>query len=245
MRCAAIALVALCLAAGSSAVAAAPSGKDLTALSRERLVFQTQYGDIHMAFYPNAAPKTVDHIRRCGELGLYTTNNFFRVDSGFVAQTADINGGRTAPMNALQKEVAARTLPLEVLKEVKHTKRGILSMARGDDPNSGGSSFSVLLGAAPHLDMQYTIFGEVTQGLETLAKFEELPTKTEGIFVMPLERITILSSYSYVVDDPPASQLGKGSGHQLCSEVLSSLQLRFDAQAAQIEKIRKERLPGR
>ena len=42
------------------------------------------------------------------------------------------------------------------------------------DPNSGGSSFSILLGAAPHLDMQYTVFGEVTEGLETLAALEEV-----------------------------------------------------------------------
>jgi len=50
-------------------------------------------------------------------------------------------------------------VPLEVRLDVKHTRRGILSMARSDDPHSGGSSFSILLGAAPHLDMNYAIFG--------------------------------------------------------------------------------------
>ena len=120
------------------------------------------------------------------------------------------------------------------------------------DPNSGGSSFSVLLGPAPHLNMAYTVFGEVTQGLEMLSKLEEvrgwavaaavdrdpacvflvcvrmrlhvycpkahtprspipslpscpvlqLPTRREGIFVMPLDRITILSTYMYA--RPPA-----------------------------------------
>jgi len=50
-------------------------------------------------------------------------------------------------------------VPLEVRPDVKHTRRGILSMARSDDPHSGGSSFSILLGAAPHLDMNYAIFG--------------------------------------------------------------------------------------
>lgn len=57
------------------------------------------------------------------------------------------------------QEEGSKTVPLEVLPEVKHDKRGILSMGRHDDPNSGGSSFSILLGPAPHLDMQYTIFG--------------------------------------------------------------------------------------
>ena len=56
---------------------------------------------------------------------------------------------------------ASVTVPLEVSKKVKHDKRGLLSMARYDDPHSGTSSFSVMLGAAPHLDLMYTIFGYV------------------------------------------------------------------------------------
>ena len=50
-------------------------------------------------------------------------------------------------------------VPLEVHKELQHSKRGLLSMARHADPNSGGTSFSIMLNPAPHLDMQYTIFG--------------------------------------------------------------------------------------
>lgn len=52
-----------------------------------------------------------------------------------------------------------KTVPLEVQKDIIHNKRGILSMGRHSDPNSGGSSFSILLGPAPHLDQEYTIFG--------------------------------------------------------------------------------------
>ena len=52
-----------------------------------------------------------------------------------------------------------KTVPLEVQKDIIHDKRGILSMGRHSDPNSGGSSFSILLGPAPHLDQEYTIFG--------------------------------------------------------------------------------------
>ncbi|KAL2608689.1 hypothetical protein R1flu_027262 [Riccia fluitans] len=70
-----------------------------------------------------------------------------------------------------------------------------------DDPDSAGSSFSMLLGNAPHLDGQYAVFGKVTKGYDTLAKLEELPTRKEGIFVMPLERISILSSYYYDLAD--------------------------------------------
>lgn len=114
-------------------------------------------------------------------------------------------------------------MPLELHPDVKHDRRGILSMARNDDPNSGGSSFSLLLGPAPHLDQHYAVFGEVVEGIETLARLEELPPRTEGensgtnfrlyvvsfrsidpafvlaasgIFVMPIERITISSTYT-------------------------------------------------
>lgn len=112
-----------------------------------------------------------------------------------MAQTADVPGGRTAPMNGVQRNEAELTVPLEVRADAKHDKRGILSMARHSDPNSGGSSFSILLGAAPHLDMQYTVFGEVVAGLETLTALEGVETRRDGIFVMPKERITILSTY--------------------------------------------------
>lgn len=75
-------------------------------------------------------------------------------------------------------------------------------MARSSDPNSGRSSFSVLLGASPHLDMEYTIFGQVLRGMEHIHKMEKLPTKKEGIFVMPLERVTIHSTFVIFVADP-------------------------------------------
>ncbi|KAL2510164.1 Peptidyl-prolyl cis-trans isomerase CYP23 [Forsythia ovata] len=65
-------------------------------------------------------------------------------------------------------------------------------MGRYSDPDSASSSFSMLLGDAPHLDGLYTIFGKVTKGDETLRKLEQLPTRKEGIFVMPTERITII-----------------------------------------------------
>lgn len=70
------------------------------------------------------APKTVAHIFRLVTLGAYTGNHFFRVDRGFVAQTAEILGGRTMPLNAEQREEAGKRLPLEVDKDVKHTTGG-------------------------------------------------------------------------------------------------------------------------
>ncbi|KXZ49401.1 hypothetical protein GPECTOR_21g627 [Gonium pectorale] len=174
-------------------------------------------------------------------MGCYTSNHFFRVDKGFVAQTADVVGGRSIPMNAEQNAEASKTVPLEVVQGVKH-HAGVLSMARGADKNGARSSFSVLLGNAPHLDMQYAIFGKVTDGMETLRKLEELPTRREGIFVMPLKRITILATYWYRINRPqPALTL---PGATVCEDELHELSMRFESQAEELQRVRKKCLPA-
>ncbi|RWW08938.1 hypothetical protein GW17_00027602 [Ensete ventricosum] len=119
---------------------------------------------------------------------LGTARVVFQVDKGFVAQVADVVGGRTVPMNEEQSLEAEKTVVGEF---------SIFLSSRYSDPDSASSSFSVLLGDAPHLDGQYAIFGRVTKGDDTLRKLEELPTRREGIFVMPTERITIFSTYYY------------------------------------------------
>ncbi|WOL01084.1 peptidyl-prolyl cis-trans isomerase CYP23 [Canna indica] len=164
-------------------------------LGTARVVFQTEYGDIEFGFFPHVAPKTVEHIFKLVRLGCYNTNHFFRVDKGFVAQVADVVGGRSALMNEEQRLEAEKTVIGE-FSRIKHV-RGILSMGRYSDPDSASSSFSILLGDAPHLDGQYAIFGKMTKGDDTLRRLEELPTRREGIFVMPTERITIFSTYYY------------------------------------------------
>ncbi|KAK7407355.1 hypothetical protein VNO78_09203 [Psophocarpus tetragonolobus] len=198
-------------------------------LGSTRVVFQTNYGDIEFGFYPTIAPKTVDHIFKLVRLGGYNTNHFFRVDKGFVAQVADVTNGRSAPMNEEQRREAEKTVVGE-FSEVKHV-RGILSMGRYDDPDSASSSFSMLLGDAPHLDGKYAIFGKVTKGDETLAKLEELPTRKEGIFVMPMERITILSSYYYDTEI------------ENCEQDRSILKRRLAASALEVERQRMKCFP--
>ncbi|PON67081.1 Cyclophilin-type peptidyl-prolyl cis-trans isomerase [Trema orientale] len=198
-------------------------------LGSARVVFQTEYGDIEFGFYPSVAPITVDHIFKLVRLGCYNTNHFFRVDKGFVAQVADVTNGRSAPMNEEQRIEAEKTVIGEFSK-VKHV-RGILSMGRYEDPNSAASSFSILLGDASHLDGQYAIFGKVTKGDETLKKLEQLPTRREGIFVMPTERITILSSYYY------------DKQMESCEVDRSILKRRLAASAVEVERQRMKCFP--
>ncbi|KAK3421926.1 hypothetical protein EUGRSUZ_G02518 [Eucalyptus grandis] len=218
-----IACLVLVIAAGALAESQGPH------LGSARVVFQTNYGDIEFGFFPGVAPRTVDHIFKLVRLGCYNTNHFFRVDKGFVAQVADVANGRTAPMNDEQRTEAEKTIVGE-FSNVKHV-RGILSMGRYDDPDSAQSSFSILLGDAPHLDGKYAIFGRVTKGDETLKKLEQLPTRREGMFVMPTERITILSSYYY------------DTGAESCEEENSTLRRRLAASAVEVERQRMKCFP--
>mmetsp|Transcript_38702 Transcript_38702/g.98967 ORF Transcript_38702/g.98967 Transcript_38702/m.98967 type:complete len:258 (-) Transcript_38702:154-927(-) len=228
-----LALLLLAAAAGSlQPVRATPP------LSDERLVFSTSFGNIEMAFYPDVAPVTVKHILKLAQLGAYNSNHFFRVDKGFVAQIGEVAHARLVPLTPMQKLEADKTVPLEVSPEVKHTK-GVMSLGRFDDPHSGRSSFSLLLGDAPHLDMQYAIFGQVTKGLEVLDKMESVETTRDGIFVMPKERITIFSTYVY-----SASSLLHAGGGATCEEQLADMTERFDSQSHQLQEARKRCLPG-
>eukprot|EP00899_Mesostigma_viride_P028573 jgi/Mesvir1/8900/Mv02782-RA.1 len=191
---------------------------------------QTTKGDIELAFYPEVAPKTVEHMLMLFRLGAFNTNHIFRVDRGFVAQVADCLSGRTAPMDARQRKEASLQIPGE-FSPIKHVK-GTLSMARYNDPNSATSSFSMLLGPAPHLDGQYAVFGTVTKGFEALEEMEKMETTRQGIFVMPKERITILSTYVYDSQD----------GGEDCT-CCARLQRRLDAQEKALQDARKACLP--
>lgn len=237
-----------------------PDGRQPSdAHSRVRCVFQTKYGDIHFTLFPEVAPVTAQHIFKLVTMGAYIGNHFFRVDKGFVAQVAEVTSGRLDPLNSEQKVEAKKKVPLEVKPDVKHVA-GVLSMGRFDDPNSGTSSFSILLGNAPHLDNQYTIFGKVTSGMEVLRQLETLETRREGIFVMPKERITITGTYWYVqgrpfglttpsllsaAEDNPGGTTGLGSSY--CDHLqddLDKLRSRYNWQAEELQRVRAKCLPG-
>jgi len=180
-----------------------PLDEKLMQLSDERVVMSIAgYGEVVLAFYPNAAPVTVAHILDLFKNGCYDTNHIFRVDKGFVAQIQSVyQGAVRKEMSPECKKLSPQTVPGE-FTAIRHV-RGILSMGRMADPDSGGSSFSMLLGKAPHLDRQYTVFGKIVEGLDVLAEIEKVETKREGIFVMPKERIEIESARVVSARDRP------------------------------------------
>jgi cyclophilin family peptidyl-prolyl cis-trans isomerase len=142
-------------------------------VANERIVLRTVAGDIVLAFYPDVAPKHVEQLLKLARLGVFDTTNFCRVEPGFVLQLS-LHLDRRTPLTRVQA-AAVHEIPAEFSTTLKH-HRGILSMAREDGkPDSGTTSFSVLLGDAPHLDGQYTIFGYVEKGMDVVDELVKTP----------------------------------------------------------------------
>lgn len=114
--------------------------------------------------YPEYAPNTVNNFIKLAASGFYNGIIFHRVIEGFMIQGGDPTGtGMGGPGYSIKGEFAANG----VKNALKHT-RGVLSMARAMQPNSGGSQFFIMHEDAPHLDGQYAAFGKLTNGFDTL-----------------------------------------------------------------------------
>lgn len=153
-------------------------------IAAERIVLSTDLGDLVLALYPDVAPKHVEQIKKLVEIGAYDTTHFFRIETGFIIQLSHIQD-RRRPLSADQQN-AEVPIPAEFSASLKH-KLGSLSMARWDDPNSALSSFSILLGDAPHLDGKYTIFGHVESGNLVLQALANAPRNGTS----PISRLTV------------------------------------------------------
>ncbi|MFQ6604975.1 MAG: peptidylprolyl isomerase [Fidelibacterota bacterium] len=149
-------------------------------------VISTRFGDIIVEFYPDLAPKHVESFQTLAEEGYYNGTIFHRVIPGFVIQGGDPNtkgtnkalygmGGHAGKYYGIGEEDNPETwmLPAEFNPTPHH--RGILSMARSRDPNSAGSQFFICVANANQLDNQYTVFGNVIQGLDVVDRIVNLP----------------------------------------------------------------------
>jgi peptidylprolyl isomerase len=122
-------------------------------------VIHTVRGDITINLRPDLAPRHVNSFVFLAREGYFNGVTFHRVIPGFVAQTGDPTGGGSGG--------PGYQIPLEATTEVLY-QRGTVGMARTSDPNSAGSQFFINYTATPSLDGQYTIFGEVTAGMEVV-----------------------------------------------------------------------------
>lgn len=152
------------------------------ALAAYRAVLDTTAGPITIAFFPDRAPMHVRNFLRLAQAGVYDGTAFHRVVRGFVAQ-----GGAMNTRGALTEEQQAcvRTLAPE-FNPTPHVK-GIVSMARGDDPASATTSFFIVTGNASSLDNKYTVFGRVVDGMDVVEAMDQAPVNGET----PVTRIEI------------------------------------------------------
>ena len=135
-----------------------------------KAVIKMQNGEnIKLELYPDIAPITVENFVKLANQGFYNGVTFHRVVPGFVIQGGDPTGtGTGGPGWRIKGELASNG----VKNDLKHT-RGVLSMARTQDPNSAGSQFFIMLDTHPHLDGEYAAFGKVTSGMEVVDKIVE------------------------------------------------------------------------
>jgi cyclophilin family peptidyl-prolyl cis-trans isomerase len=154
------------------------------------VTMKTTLGTIRIEMKPDWASNTVRNFLMLTETGWYNGTPFHRVVKGFVAQGG--TDSRTTDTERLIEQPGARwvhTIKGEFRDDVKH-ERGIVSMARGDDPDSGATSFFLMLGAAPHLDGQYAAFGKIIEGMEVLDAFDTLEVEGEA----PVNRVEVISA---------------------------------------------------
>jgi cyclophilin family peptidyl-prolyl cis-trans isomerase len=129
---------------------------------------KTTKGDILIDLLEKEAPNTVNSFVFLALHRYFEGVDWHRVIPGFVAQTGDPTGtGRGGP---------GYTFGLEIAPGLAFNREGVVGMARTQDPNSNGSQFFITLGPAPHLTGQYTIFGQVVEGMDVVKRL----APTEG-----------------------------------------------------------------
>ena len=146
--------------------------------NNEVAVIKTSLGEMVIAFWPDVAPKTVDNFKSLAQKGFYDGTCFHRIVKGFMIQ-----GGDPLTKDPAEEHRWGTGDPGYKVKAEFNAKphvRGVLSMARSQDPNSAGSQFFICLADARFLDRQYTAFGEVLKGDDVLGKIGETPTTSGG-----------------------------------------------------------------
>jgi peptidyl-prolyl cis-trans isomerase B (cyclophilin B) len=158
------------------------STESIEELAKIRAVLETSAGPITIAFMPEKAPGHVRAFLRLAHSGVFDGTSFHRVVRGFVIQTGSLH--TRGPLTEKQQKLV-RNLPPE-FNDTPHVK-GVVSMARGDDPSSALTSFFIVTGNGSSLDGKYTAFGRVVDGLAAVEAIEATPVNGEA----PVTRMDI------------------------------------------------------
>ena len=149
-------------------------------------VITTSLGVMVVEFYPDVAPKHVENFEKLAKEGFYDGTCFHRVIPGFMIQGGDPNTKNENAKDTWGMGGPGYSINAEF--NSKHHARGILSMARSQDPNSAGSQFFICQADCGQLDGQYTVFGNLIKGFDVLDKIATTPTEPPD---RPIKRVNI------------------------------------------------------
>ena len=146
--------------------------EEIKKMAETRAVIETKHGNIHLKFFPDVAPNHVNNFIDLAKKGFYDGTTFHRVIPGFMIQGGDSN---SKDADKSKHGMGDPGYKLKAEFNEKSHKRGILSMARSRNPDSAGSQFFICVKESTFLDRQYTIFGEVTEGMDVVDKIVSQP----------------------------------------------------------------------
>ena len=167
--------ILMLLLVGAAAFAADEKKEEKTPMnsSNEVAVIKTSEGDMVVQFWTDAAPNTVENFKKLTRQGFYDGTIFHRIVKEFMIQGGDPNSKDPAKENSYGQGGPGYNIKAE-FNDHSHD-RGVISMARGPDPDSAGSQFFICLAPVHRLDRQYTTFGKLTKGQDVLEKIGDIP----------------------------------------------------------------------
>src|SRR5437660_7745696 len=161
--------------------------------SNEVAVIKTNEGEMVVQFWTDAAPNTIENFKKLARQGLYDGTIFHRIVKGFMIQGGDPNSKDPAKEDSYGQGGPGYKVKAE-FNNHSHD-RGVISMARGPDPDSAGSQFFICLAPVRRLDGQYTTFGKLIKGDDVLDKIGNTPVErnAQGEMSKPTKRLIIES----------------------------------------------------
>ena len=179
----------------SAVVFAAEEKKEASPMStsNEVAVIKTSEGEMVVQFWIDAAPNTIENFKKLARQGFYDGTIFHRIVKGFMIQGGDPNSKDPTKESSYGAGDPGYTIKAE-FNNHSHD-RGVISMARGPDPDSAGSQFFICLAPVRRLDGQYTTFGKLIKGDDVLDKIGDTPVErnAQGETSKPTKREVIES----------------------------------------------------
>src|SRR6266481_2784531 len=179
----------------SAVVFAAEEKKEASPMStsNEVAVIKTSEGEMVVQFWIDAAPNTIENFKKLARQGFYDGTIFHRIVKGFMIQGGDPNSKDPAKEDSYGQGGPGYNIKAE-FNDHGH-ERGVISMARGPDPDSAGSQFFICLAPVHRLDHQYTTFGKLIKGDDVLEKIGDTPVtkNSRGEQSKPTKRVVIES----------------------------------------------------